>query len=328
MADLVAMGGGLKAADVMAMSDGQKFEEAMQRSLPMLLPEARRQVEAMLTPTSVAFIAAGLAVWAASHLFGAGEIMDVILLGLGLVTLGMGAITGGEELARFVVTAQRAKTDGDLTIAAEHFAKAIDILGITAVSAVLLRQSAKTVIARGVPRFRPTPRVGPPPPPGAKPTILYTVKQMFDNRGRLVNGSCSAYGDIKIWLGNTLAKQKHVEIHELGHRIFTPKLAILREFRATTAMSGYLRSAWLQFLEETMVEARASFIGKGAGEALLSLSFPIKNGYVTISQLAEEMIAVENIVIGGLKYGVYVNEILYSINPPQVSTQPNLKGPN
>lgn len=301
------------------MSKEKKLEEAMRRSLSMLLPEARRQIEAMLTPTSIAFIGGGLAAWAASHLFGAGEIMDLVLLGLGAVTLGMGAITGGEELAKFTVTALNARNDRDFDIAARHFARAVNILGITAISAVFLRQSAKTVIARGRPRLRLDFRPSSVPPPGFKPTVTYTMQKMVDGKGRVVDGSCSIYGDIVIWLGNSIEKQHHVLLHELGHRMLTPKLAFLREFRGNANMTAYLRSAWVQYLEEVIAEAHAGFYEKGLGEALLSVKFPIKNGYVTISQLAEEFIALTNIVVGGLKYGVYMNDILYSISPEPAS---------
>lgn len=303
--------------NVISMSKEQKIIKAMELSLPHLVPEARRQIEAMLTSTSVAIIAAGLAVWAASHLFGAGEILDVVLLGLGLITLGAGAVKGGEELAKFTMVALNARTPGDLDIAGQHFARAIDILGITAVSAVLMKQSANAVVARGMPKFQPKPVVGPPPPPGFKPAVRY-VAELVDALGRRAEGSTSAFGEITLWIGNTVERQKHVLLHELGHQIFAPKLAILREFRATASMSGYLRSAWLRFLEEALVEARATFIQQGAADALLSLSFPLKKGYVTITQLFQETLAFENIVIGGMKYGVYLNELMYSAMPENV----------
>jgi hypothetical protein len=300
--------------NVLTMSSADRIEEAMRRSLPLVLPELRGQIEAMLTKSSIGLIAVGLAAWAASHLFGAGEIMDAILLGLGVISLGMGAIDGGAELARFATTAINATSDRDLTLAGQHFAKAIDILGITVVTAVLMRQSAKTVFARGVPRLKPgLIKLTPPPPAGIKPTITWVAQAMFDNRGILQKGSCSVYGDIKIWLNMSLKEQQHVLLHELGHRIFTPKIGPLREFRASVSMSGYLRSAWLKYLEEALVEARASFIEQGAKDTLLSLYFPIKNGYVTISQLVEEGLAAYNIMLGGLRYGVYFNRALYSI---------------
>lgn len=305
--------------NVLAMSTEQKIGEAIKLSIPMLLPEARRQVEAMLTTTSVKIIAAGLAAWAVSHLFGVGEIMDVILLGFGAIAIGAGAGTGCSEMVEFVKTAMSARSEGDLKISAQHLARAIDILGITFVSFLFLRQSAKPVIARGIPRFNPMPKVGPPPPAGFKPLIRFTAEQVIDSQGRVANASCSIYGEITIWLRNTADSQRHLLLHELGHRMFAPKMAILREFRATVSMSGYLRSAWLQFLEEAIVEARASFIEKGLGDALLSLQFPIKAGYVTITQLFEESLAFGNIVVGGMKYGVYMNEINYSPMPENVS---------
>jgi hypothetical protein len=292
--------------NIIGMSSGQRIGEAMKRSLPELLPEARREVEAMLTPASLTVITAGLVVWAGSHLFGAGEIMDVILLGFGVVAIGAGAVDGFSELAKFTVTAINAKSDPELTQAGKHLARAIDVLGITAVSAVLLRQSASKVIARGTPKFRGMVKVGPPPPAGIQPKVSFFSEPRLDGNGQLVNGSCSIYGEIKIWLGNTLEQQYHHLMHEVGHRMFAPTFGPLREFRASLSMSGYLRSAWLMYLEEAIVEARAALITKGAGDALLAVNFPIKNGYVMISQLAEEGIAVSNIIIGSMRYVVFV----------------------
>lgn len=312
--------------NVMMMTDGQKIGRAMWLSLPMLAPEARRQVEEMLTPTSIAIIGASTAAWAASHLFGVGEFLDVALLALGAVTLGAGAITTGQEFAQFAIKAPRARSESDLMVAARHFAKACDTGLITVISAVLLKQSAKTVWARGKPRLRLDFRPSSPPPPGFKPTIRFTSQKMVDSKGRLVDGSCSEYGDILIWLGNAADKQLHVLLHELGHRMLTPKISFLREFRGNLNMSAYLRSAWVQYLEEVIAEAHAGFVGKGVGEALLAFKFPIKHGYVTISQLTEEMIAVTNITIGGLKYGVYVEQIM-SVMPDLVCEDQAVVGP-
>jgi len=70
----------------------------MRRSLPLLPAEARHQVQALISPESLAIIAGTLLLWAGSHLFGAGEIVDVILLTVGFAVLGLSVFSGGQEL--------------------------------------------------------------------------------------------------------------------------------------------------------------------------------------------------------------------------------------
>jgi hypothetical protein len=71
------------ATEIARMSSADKIGEAMRRSLPHLPEGARALVESMLSPGSLALIAGTIAVWAGSHFFGVGEVVDVILLGVG-----------------------------------------------------------------------------------------------------------------------------------------------------------------------------------------------------------------------------------------------------
>jgi len=51
----------------------------------------------MLRPESIAIIAGTLIAWAGSHCFGIGEIVDVILLGVGFAVLGLSVVDGASE---------------------------------------------------------------------------------------------------------------------------------------------------------------------------------------------------------------------------------------
>jgi hypothetical protein len=138
------------------MSAQDKIGEAIRRSLPMLPAEARQQVQAMLSPESLAIVAGTLIVWAGSHFFGVGEIIDIILLVVGFASLGLSVLSGAQELYHFATMAVSARTGADLDRAARHFAMAVNILGISVISAVLLRRSARASGAgSGTPRTLP-----------------------------------------------------------------------------------------------------------------------------------------------------------------------------
>lgn len=132
------------------------------------MPAALRdQVLALLEPASIVIVTSTTLLWAGSHLVGVGEIVDVVLLVVGLGVLGTTALSGAKELAAFAVGVHQARTDADLDQAAAHFAQAVSILGVSLVSALLLRESASAVARRGLPRVRPMMEVGAPPAQGA-----------------------------------------------------------------------------------------------------------------------------------------------------------------
>lgn len=116
---------------VARMTNTDKVGEALRRSLPYLPEDAKRIVESMLTPASLAIIVGTLVVWAGAHFFGVGEIVDAILLAVGVVTLGFSVFEGASELYSFAKGALNAKSEKDLDEAGRHFARAVTILGIS-----------------------------------------------------------------------------------------------------------------------------------------------------------------------------------------------------
>jgi hypothetical protein len=81
-------------AEVSRLSAAEKIADAMRRSLPHLPSEARHVVEGLLQPSTIALVTATILVWAGSHFFGVGEIVDVILIGVGVVGLGFAVFEG------------------------------------------------------------------------------------------------------------------------------------------------------------------------------------------------------------------------------------------
>lgn len=125
------------------LGTADRVAEAMHRAIPLLPPEAQAQVRAMLSPESLGIVCATLLAWVGSHLFGVGEIVDLILLGVGVALLGLSVFTGAQHLYEFAVTAANARSDDELNRAAREFAAAVTILGISVISALLLRRSLR-----------------------------------------------------------------------------------------------------------------------------------------------------------------------------------------
>ena len=280
------------------MNKFEKLEKAIRRSIPLLPPEAQQQVREMLSLSSLIIISGTLTVWAGSHLIGVGEIIDLILLLAGSAVLGASFGRGAIELQNFAITAIRAQNDSDIDRAAQHFAKAVNILGISIVSALLLRRSAK--VGKLSPKVKEgLPNVGP-RLAGGKPTI----KGSYSLPSRIL-GETDSWGNITINLNKSADKQQLALYHELVHRFFSPRFGRLR---AQLAASGYERSALLRYVEEAMAEcyARARFYGLDLNEILMGIRFPIKNDYITVSQLVTEGTAIGNITIGGALFIVRV----------------------
>ncbi|WP_218082355.1 hypothetical protein [Anthocerotibacter panamensis] len=125
------------ALNIAGMSSPQKLEAALQHTLPLLPAEVRTKVEALLSPEALATIAAVAGLWAASHAVGVGEIIDLVLLGLGALALGAEAFTVGQDIGGFVSTALQAQEEQDLDRAAEHLARAVATVGVDTVLALL-----------------------------------------------------------------------------------------------------------------------------------------------------------------------------------------------
>ncbi len=290
-------------AEIARLSAADRIGEAMRRSLPHVPADARAVIESMLQPATLAIIAGVLVVWAGSHFFGVGEVVDVILLAVGAVALGFAVFEGAGALYDFADKAINARTDADLEAAGRHFARAVVVLGISTIQAILLRGQGRAVIARGRPQIHPRIRVPPPPPPGAN---RLRVSRPTNLPGGSL-GSTDAYGAISIARNQSLTEQRLTLLHELVHRFFSPRTGPFLRIRAELNMSAYTRSALLRYLEEAMAEGYAQLRINGLAQAVQALRFPLENGYVTISQLVTEGQAIGTIILGGTLFRVSIS---------------------
>jgi hypothetical protein len=265
--------------------------------------DARAFVVTLTQPGNLAIIVGTLVVWAGSHAFGVGEIVDIVLLGVGAIALGFAIFEGASELYDFTVEALAAKSDSDLNRAGQHFARAVVLLGISTLQAILLRGQGRAVIARGRPQIYPRPYVGMPPPEG---NALNLSRPAELASGSL--GETTAYGAISVARNQSLSEQRITLFHELVHRYFSPRMGPFRQLRAELSMSAYSRSALLRYLEEALAEGYGQLRAHGLAKALGAIKFPLQGGYVTVSQLAAEGFAIGTITLGGNLFFVSISQ--------------------
>ncbi|MEA2698535.1 MAG: hypothetical protein QOI66_2806 [Myxococcales bacterium] len=300
-------------AVVAKLSREQRVAEAMRRAIPLLPGEAKDAIEAMVSPASIIIIAASLLLWAGSHAFGVGEIVDIVLMVGGFLMLGKSVLDLAEDLFKFAKLTVNGTTDAELDEAAKCFARVVVVGGIDLIMALLLRKSLKQIRARPSAALAPKGLLPVEPPPPINPGELF-YKPKISRPLTLPSGSlgeCSWYGDVYVTRAQTIAEQKVTLFHELGHSYFSPKFRYLRLFRARLKASAYWRSALLRYLEEALVEGFGQFKVNGLLSALKGVTFPIgppPYGYVTVSELAAEGTALGTIVVGGLYLKVFLSK--------------------
>ena len=176
------------AAAVWEWPMDRKFAEALRRTAPKLPGSMRHEFEALLTKENLAIMAAGLVVWAGSHAFGVGAVVDIVLLVGGVVLLGMAVFDVAGDVGDFLVGASTADSEQDLDAAATHLARAIAVIGVAAFVALLFKGAKAAKGGKGgkggkgstggkagtaeaappaprAPAPAPAPRRAPPPPP-------------------------------------------------------------------------------------------------------------------------------------------------------------------
>jgi len=279
------------------MSAADKIAEAIDRSSPYVSSDLREAIKSFLKPQNLATIAGTLVFWAGSHAFGVGEIVDIILLGAGAISFGFSIFEGSSELLNFAVEATNTNCIPDIDSAAKHFARATTLLGLSSLQVVLLRGPFEVVTGRGRPQIHPRPFVGHPPVSGNQ-LILSRPERLTG--GSL--GTTTAYGEISVARNQSLSEQRLTLFHELVHRYLSPRTGPLRKLRAEVSMSAYSRFALLRYLEEALAEGYGQLRMHGFTKALVAFRFPIQGGYVTVSQVGAECLAIGTITLGGMTF--------------------------
>jgi hypothetical protein len=259
------------------LSDAERIGEGISRGVRKLGPEVQQQLQALVTPQALAIAGGFFVAWLVSHAFGIGFIVDAILLGVGFTAVGLAVFSGIDELTEFGKGALAARTDADMDRAADHFAKAVAILGVQTLLALLLRRSPQTF--RGG-----RPYTGP-PPANAGIVLKPGLRGVRNSRPTWERGQgeTSWWGEISISRLGTASDRRIVALHEAVHRALTPKLNILRQARVDWRAGSYSRSSFRRYLEEALAEGFAQVkVGNGLRGAWTGICFPVRRGYVKL----------------------------------------------
>jgi hypothetical protein len=250
----------------------ERLGETLTRAAPKLGPEAGAQLKALIEPSALAMMAGVLVAWVASHSFGLGEIIDVVMLAMGVVSVGWAIFGGVDDLYEFAVGVYRAQTTRDLDRAAEFLAKAVAVLGVQAVLAVLFRGAKAPRVGKGG-RFN----MGQGPSTGGmryKPTITQ------DPLMAAGDGVTSWWGDIEVSSLGSSTDRALVLLHEKVHQFLAPKFYVLRDYRVSNRATSYVRSSLYRYIEEAVCETVARVGVNGFREFFTGMKFPVKSGYM------------------------------------------------
>jgi hypothetical protein len=136
---------------------------------------------------------------------------------------------------------------------------------------------------------------------------MYKPTTTMDKSLPAGEGVTDKYGNVSISPHGTAKDIALAEAHESVHSFLSPKaLNGLREFRADLRIAAYQKSELCQFLEEALAESYAQVKVNGIRSLPEGLSFPIREGYVTLRGVAREG-AIGAITYGGVLYGVHVS---------------------
>jgi hypothetical protein len=118
-------------------------------------------------------------------------------------------------------------------------------------------------------------------------------------------GVTNKYGDYVYSTQGSANQQALARYHEQVHSVLSPKLSVLREWRADLRVAGYKRSHFLRYLEEALAETHAQLRVNGFRGLPSAIQFPLKNNYDLRLDLVIREGALATVAVGGITYGVY-----------------------
>lgn len=134
---------GKAVVDVARWPLERKLLVAAERAANYLPAEMRDQFLALFSPACIAITSGVLVFWAGSHLYGVGEIADLVMLVVALIAIGWQAFQVAGDIGSFLSIASTAKTEDDLDRAAMRLAAAVSVLGVTVFTALIFKGASK-----------------------------------------------------------------------------------------------------------------------------------------------------------------------------------------
>lgn len=123
------------------LSNTERLSIAIRRAVNSLPSQAKAKAEELLDPANLAIMAGALAIWIGSQATPVGWVVDIAMAGLGLYALGTEAVVVVRELKAFGMGIIEAEKESDLYKAGEHLGKAVAVVGIDLVVALLLKKA-------------------------------------------------------------------------------------------------------------------------------------------------------------------------------------------
>ncbi|MFY9476260.1 MAG: RES family NAD+ phosphorylase [Aquabacterium sp.] len=123
------------------LSNTDKLGIALRSAASSLGPEMQAKAAELMSATNLAIMAGALAIWIGAHATPVGWVVDIGMVGLGVVALGYEAVQVMKELQSFAMGVVAAKSEADLMAAGKHLSKAIAIVGVDVVVAILLKKA-------------------------------------------------------------------------------------------------------------------------------------------------------------------------------------------
>lgn len=125
----------------MGMSNIDKLGVAIRHAALRLPAQARDQTMALVDPANLAIMAGALAVWVGAQATPVGWVVNIAMIGVGVAATGMVAVDVAREIRDFALGVLGANDTADLRAAGDHLAKAVVLVGVDLVVALLLKKA-------------------------------------------------------------------------------------------------------------------------------------------------------------------------------------------
>lgn len=131
-----------------ALTNTEKLRIALFEAAFRVPGEAGTKLLGLLSTTNLAITASVLAIWVGSHATPLGWVVDITMVGVGLIAIGAEAAEVAQELCLFANGIINASDEIQCRMAASHLARAVAIIGVDVVLAILLKKAVFTMKSR------------------------------------------------------------------------------------------------------------------------------------------------------------------------------------
>jgi len=125
----------------MRMGNTDKLGVAIRHAALRLPAQARDQAMALVDPGNLAIMAGALAIWVGAQATPVGWVVNIAMMGVGVAAVGAQAVDVAREIRDFALGVLGAENTAELRAAGDHLAKAVAMVGVDLVVALLLKKA-------------------------------------------------------------------------------------------------------------------------------------------------------------------------------------------